>query len=222
MREVNLRQLDAARADVFPHVGLGPVGDGEHAHVFARELFAVVEIPQLGALSARVPAAEGVADREDTLLRPRPLLVAARPAKHGVVADLGDSFDQRHGLQRVAGAVRALHEVPAVDPVLHLGDAQPHPVLGDDGVAELDDLREVVARVNVQQLNRHRRGRERAARQLQHHARVLAAGEQQPDLVKLPRHLAQDMDGLVFQVLEVGRDAARVCRNIHVHSNSHL
>src|SRR5699024_7134367 len=103
--EVDLRQLDAAGADVLPDVGLGPVGDGEDTDVLARQVAAVVQVPQLRALAARVPAAEGVADGEDALLGAGPLLVAAGAAEDGVVALLGDGLHEGDGLQGVAGAV---------------------------------------------------------------------------------------------------------------------
>src|SRR5712671_3426698 len=43
--------------DVLPYVELGPVADGEHAHVLALRDARVVEAPQLGPLVLRVPLA---------------------------------------------------------------------------------------------------------------------------------------------------------------------
>src|SRR5215470_11880466 len=88
--------------DVLPHVELGPVADGEHAHMLALRHAGVVEAPQLGALVLRIPLSELVAEREDALLRPRLLLVAARPADRGVERELGDRLEERHRLRRVA------------------------------------------------------------------------------------------------------------------------
>src|SRR5919198_1346648 len=80
VQEVDRRDLEVLARDVLPHVELGPVGDGEHADVLAAADAAVVEVPQLGALVARVPLPEVVAEGEDPLLGPRALLVAAGAA----------------------------------------------------------------------------------------------------------------------------------------------
>jgi hypothetical protein len=92
--------------------------------VLAGRVPAVVEVPQLRALRARVPAAERVAQADDPLLGPRALLVAAAAAEHGVEPVLVDRVEQRDGLQRVAGAVRALDQPAVVDPVLDVRDLQ--------------------------------------------------------------------------------------------------
>ena len=149
-------------------------------------------------MAAWVPAAEGVADGEDTFFGAGTFFVATRPAQHGVVSDLGDGFHQRHGLQRITGAVGAFLQVTAVDPILHVGDSQAEPMLIDDRIPELNHLREVMPRIHVQQLNRRLGRVERAARQFQHHAGILPAGKQQANLVELPRHLTDDVDRLVF------------------------
>src|SRR4051794_14172775 len=75
--EVDRRDLEALLRDVLPHVELGPVAQREHAHVLAAADAPVVDAPQLGALAARVPGAEVVAEGEDPLLRAGALLVAA-------------------------------------------------------------------------------------------------------------------------------------------------
>ena len=63
--------------------------------MLARAVAAVVEVPQLGALVARVPLAELVAQGEDPLLGPGLLLVAAAAAEDGVEAVVGDRVEQR-------------------------------------------------------------------------------------------------------------------------------
>ena len=62
-------------------------------------------------------------------------------------------------------------------------------------VAELDDLREVVPGVHVEEFEGDGRRGEGAAGQFEDHHGVLATGKQQPDLVELPGDLAQDVDG---------------------------
>ena len=94
--------LDAFVGDVLPDVELGPVRQREHPDVLALAVPAVVEAPQLGPLVLRVPLAELVAEREDPLLGPGLLLVAAGAAEHGVEPVLLDGVEQRRGLEAVA------------------------------------------------------------------------------------------------------------------------
>lgn len=55
--------------------------------------------------------------------------------------------------------------------------------------------------INVHKLERHHRWCKGTARQFEDHHGILAAGEKQADLIELARYLAQDVDGLIFQVL---------------------
>ena len=125
--------------------------DREDPDVLALAVPAVVEAPQLGPLVLRVPLAELVAERVHPLLGPGLLLVAPGAAEDGVEAVLLDGVEQRRGLQPVAaGPGPGLLGDPAlVDGVLHRGDDQPGAGLGHPAVAELDDLGEVVAGVDV-------------------------------------------------------------------------
>src|SRR5206468_7651134 len=106
VREVHQRDLEALGEDVLPDVELGPVREGEHADVLAAADAPVVDVPQLGALVARVPAAEVVAEGEDALLGPRALLVAPRAAERGVEAVLLDRVEQRDRLEAIARGAR--------------------------------------------------------------------------------------------------------------------
>ena len=81
-------------------------------------------------------------------------------------------------------------------------------VLGDEAVAEGDDLGEVVAGVDVQQRERHLARREGLLGEPHEHDRVLAAAEQQGGRLTLGGDLAQHVDGLGLeraQVRERGR-----------------
>ena len=162
----------------------------------------VVDPPQLGPLVLRVPLAELVAVRHDALLGPGPLLVAAGAAEHGVEAVLGDGVEQGHGLQRVARGPRAgvLADLAGVDRVLHRGDDQLDAEVGDGAVAELDDLVEVVAGVDVHHRERDPRRPERPVGEVQHDDGVLAAGEQQHRPLALGGDLAEDRDRLVLEL----------------------
>ncbi|GAB3896703.1 hypothetical protein GCM10029964_078430 [Kibdelosporangium lantanae] len=59
-------------------------------------------------------------------------------------------------------------------------------MFGDEPVAELQHLRQVVAGVHVQQRERDRHRPERLHRQADEHSGVLAAGEQDHRAVELP------------------------------------
>ncbi len=95
--------------------------------MLARQVPGVVQVPQFGALVARIPGAKLVAQGHHALLGAGLLLVAARAAKHHVVAAVGDRLEQWHGLERIAGAVGALAQAAVVDVVLDLGDGEPQP-----------------------------------------------------------------------------------------------
>jgi hypothetical protein len=95
---------------------------------------------------------------------------------------------------------RSVDDAAGVDGLLHRGDDQPQPVLGDRAVAELEHLVEVVPGVDVHHRERHAGGPERLLGQVQHDDRVLAAGEQQHGPLELGGDLADDVDGLGFDV----------------------
>ena len=90
-----------------------------------RAVPAVVEVPELRALPARVPLAELVAQAEHALLGAGLLLVAARAPEDGVEAVLGDRVEQRHGLQRVPAAAGGVGDPSPGDRLLHVRDDEP-------------------------------------------------------------------------------------------------
>src|SRR4029078_12942036 len=112
---------------------------------------AVVQRPQLGPLVLRIPLSELVAVGEEALLGACLLLVAASTAEDGVEAMLPDRIEQADGLEPVATGPRAglLDHSAGVDRLLHRGDDQVEAELLDDPIAELDDLVEVLAGVDV-------------------------------------------------------------------------
>src|SRR5690606_36876241 len=89
VRVIDGRQLDVLPGDVVPHIGLGPVRQREYPHVLAGLVPAVVEVPQLGPLPARLPLAERVAQAENALLGASSFLVPAAATEDGVEAVLG-------------------------------------------------------------------------------------------------------------------------------------
>ncbi len=178
----------------------------------------VVEVPQLRALVLRVPLAEVVAEGHDALLRPCPLLVAARAAERRVEVVLGNRVQQRHRLQAVARGPRArlLDRAPAVDRLLHARHDQLLAQFRHAAVAELDHLGEVVAGVHVHQRERERRRAERLLREAQQHDRVLAAAEQQHRALQFRGDLAHHVDRLALQCPQVAQLRARR----HAHGRS--
>ena len=174
-----------------------------------RRVATVVEVPQLRPLPTRVPRTEGVADREDPLLGARLLLVASPAAEHGVEAVPGDGVQQRHGLQGVARPVGALAQSSVVDVVLHGRHDQAHAQPRDGRVAIVEELREVVPRVDVQQRERQRRRREGLHGEVQHDDRVLAAGEEDHRPLELPGHLPHDVDRLGLEVVQMVQPVCR-------------
>ena len=166
---------------------------------------AVVDVPDLGSLVLRVPLAELVAEREEALLGACLLLVAPGAAHHRVELVLLDRVEQRRGLQPVARRARTgvLDDAAPVDRVLHRGDDEADVEPLDRRVAELDDLGEVVPGVDVHHRERQARRPERLERDVEHHDAVLAAREQQHRPLELGRDLAQEVDRLGFERVEM-------------------
>ena len=194
--------------DVLPDVELGPVRQREHPDVLALAVPAVVEAPQLGPLVLRVPLAELVAEAEDPLLGPGLLLVAAGAAEHGVEAVLLDArraawwsaagcgwpagrSPRRPGRRRWRPAPRRR---PAAAP-----SARPSRSRNSMTSAKLWPVSTCMTG------NGSWRRPERLLGQAQHHDRVLAAGEQQHRPLELGRDLADDVDRLGLELVEVGQ-----------------
>lgn len=159
--------------------------------------------PQLGALVARVPLPELVAQGDHALLGPGLLLIAAAAAEDAVEAALGDRVEQRAGLQRVAGAVGALPQAAVVDVVLDGGDDEPGAGRLRRGVPVVQDLGEVVPGVHVEEGEGHGCRPEGLARQVEHDDRVLPAAEQQDGAGALGGRLTDDEDRLGLQRVEL-------------------
>ena len=204
---VERRERDVLAVDVAPDVDLGPVADREDAHVLARSVPGVEEVPQLGPLVLRVPLAELVAEADDALLGARLLLVASAAAEDTVETVVVDGVEQRQRLERVAGAVGALAQPAVVDVVLHARDDEPQAEPLDGLVAVGEHLGEVVARVDVQHREGDRRRPEGLRREVEHDDGVLAAAEEQRRTLELARHLADDEDRLGLERVEVGEAA---------------
>ena len=210
-----LGKRDLLGGDELPDVELGPVAQRERAQLLALADAGVQHIPRLGPLVARIPSTLTIAERQDALLGAGLVLVATTAAERGIEAVLGDGVEQRHRLQPVAAGPRTgiLDDPAAVDRLLHAGDDQPGTDALDELVAVLDDLGEVVTRVDVHDRKRQPSRRERQHGEMQQHRRVLAAAEQQHRVLALGGDLADDRDRLVGQRFEV-----RAGRRVHTCS----
>jgi len=127
------------------------------------------------------------------------------PPSEGVELVLGRDVEQHLGLEPVTALAGQLCQPVVVDGLLHRADDEPQPELGDEPVAQPQDLVEVVARVDVQDGERHPRGMERLHREPQHHQGILTAGEQQCRSLELGGDLADDVDRLRLQRLQLGQ-----------------
>ena len=70
---------------------------------------------------------------------------------------------------------------------------------GAEAIAKLDHLAKLISGVDMQQRERDLAGIESLLRQPHHHRRVLADGIQHHRLLKLRRHLANDVNALGFE-----------------------
>ena len=75
--KVKRHDVDVLSLDVFPDIGLGPVGNREDTDALTLVDLRVIKLPHLRALVLRVPCMVLVTEGEDSLLRTRLLLVAS-------------------------------------------------------------------------------------------------------------------------------------------------
>ena len=180
VREVDGRKLDPFPADVLPNVELGPVRQWEGPQVLARTHAALVELPQFGALSFRIPLPEGIAEGEDAFLRPGLVLVASGATEGGVEPVGVDGVEQRRCLQAVARRRRPRIGHPAlIDGVLDPGDEEPGPLGLDLRVSVGEHLGEIVSRVHVEDGEGDPPRLERLGGEMQQDRRILPPAEEE-------------------------------------------
>ena len=102
MTEVDPGHFNSLLADVLPDVQFRPVAQGKDAHVFADVEPGIVEVPDLGPLIIRVPLAECIAEAEESLLRPRLLLIAPSSTDAAIESKFFDGSQQSGDLEMVA------------------------------------------------------------------------------------------------------------------------
>ena len=152
-----------------------------------------------------------VAHREDALLGARLLLVAPGAAEAGIEAVPVQGVLERLGLHDVrvlAAAVGERRDVIGAALLVGVDDEVQMEFAGD-AVPEGDHVAELPGGVHMQQREWQLAGVERLARQMQQHRRVLADGIQQHRALELRRHLADDVDALRFQLLEMCERVSR-------------
>ena len=203
--EVDRRQLQILQLDVAPDVQLGPVAQREDPDLLTLLDPAVVQRPRLRTLRSRIPLAELVAEAQNSLLGPGALLVATGAAECGIEAARLERVEQRAGLKAITGpcgAADLLHP-PAVDGFLDGSDDELVAVLAEAAVAELDDLREIVPGIHVQNREGQRRGAKGLLRKPKQHDRVLAGRKEQDGPLQFGDDLSDDVHRLGLEESEL-------------------
>src|SRR4026209_48471 len=145
-----------------------------------------------------------VPEAEYALLRARFFIVAARAAERRVELVLRERCFQRLGLHdvRVLGAVSEGRDAGLGRLLVDMDD-QVESELARHAVAELDHVPELPGRVDVHQREWQLSGMESLARKVQENGAVLADRVQHDRVVELGRHLADDVDALRLEALEL-------------------
>ena len=204
MAEVNAGHLELLFIDVFPDVHLGPVGEREDAHVFARIDLGVVKIPDLGPLVFRIPLAEAVAEAEETFLGAGLFLVAPRAADGAVELEFLDGGEEDGDLKLVAADLTGDRLRDALfEGFVHRADDELGAKLLGAAVAELDEFWKFVAGLDVEERHGNVRGAKGFFREAQEADGILAAGKEQGGALELGGDLAHDMDRLGFEMLQM-------------------
>src|SRR5450432_2611625 len=87
MREIDGRQIYFFAPDIIPDIKFGPVTDRECAYIFSFLNFAIIDIPEFGPLSLRIPLAEFIAYRKYSFLGTRFFLISSGSANAGVKSE---------------------------------------------------------------------------------------------------------------------------------------
>ena len=164
-------------------------------------------VPELRRLVAHVPSAFEAARREHALLRARRLFVAADAGDQSVETVFRERHLQAFGLARGRARGRRQGRIDGIDRRAGL-DAQVEIPFLAVVIAERVHLRKFLAGVDMQRRERHA-AEEGLARQPDHDVGVLAERPQQRELLQPRKSLAENVDALRLQRVEmVHRDAA--------------
>ena len=119
--------------------------------MFTHLLVPIEEMPEFGALMARLPLAKGIAMGEDALFGACLFFITARAADRGVNPQFGEGVQQCNRLQGVArriGSTLFAH-APGANLILHRTDNEPHACALRQRISKLQRLDKVVPRINV-------------------------------------------------------------------------
>ena len=141
----------------------------------------------------------------DALFGPRLFLVTPPPAEDGVVAAFLEHPQQGEGLEPVAGRARdgLLDDGASVDVLLHRADNEPDGELFHLTVAVVENLGKVVPGVDVHDRERDALGRARLRGQVEKDSGVLSPGEEKCGTLEFGDHLADYVDRLGREGVEV-------------------
>ena len=204
MAEVDRGHLKLLSLDVFPNIHLGPVGEGEDAHVLAGIESAVVEVPDLRPLVLGIPLAEAVAEAEEAFLGTGLLLIAAGSADAAIEAELLDGSQKDGDLELVAADLSgSLDGGSFLKGLVDRADNELGMEFLGATIAELDELGKLVTGRHVEERHRNVRGAEGLLGKTEQTDRVLAAGEEDGGTLKLRGDLAHDVDRLRLKVIQV-------------------
>ena len=172
------------------------------------EIFDVIVMPNLyGDILSDVAAqlTELIAEGKEAFLGAGLFFVAASTPDGRIELKLSDGVQQGDALKGVAAAVRirALLGAADADGVFHTADDQFRTQMLNPLVAVRDRLREVVARIDMQQRERDLARVKRLAGKVADDHRVLACGKQQHRAFKFRSNFAQNEDRFRFQHAKV-------------------
>ena len=200
-----------SRCDVAPDVQLGPVGQREHPHVLAGRVPAVVEVPQLGALAARVPAAELVAQARRSAPWPGPS--PRRGGRRRRPRRTGARRWRRAAAGSAAGCgcrpARSASRPSSIQSCTVRDLAAAGRAAATSASRKASTSGKLWPVSTCSSGNGTGAGAERLGRQVQHHDGVLAAGEQHHRPLELAGDLAEDVDRLGLEHVELVAGAGR-------------
>jgi hypothetical protein len=163
----------------------------------------LIVIPEFGRLVAKVPASIGSAGTEDALLAADQLLVAADAEQDSAETPLGDDRFQSQRLARRGARGRRQRRVGRLDRGAGRVDVIETPFV-EQPVAECVDLRKLVA--GIEQHHRERNAaQKRLSHEPDHRVRILAQRPEHRERLQPRVSLADDVDRLLFESVQVVR-----------------
>ena len=186
---------DIFQTDVLPNIQFGPVAEREYPDAFSLADTGVVDVPQFRTLVLRVPLVEFVAERKDTFLGTRFLLVAAGSTEGGIEFVFVKSMKQGLCLHQVGMYLATVGERSyAGTESIHVAFHNQFPAMfGGIFVAELQHLLKLPFRVDVHQRERRTSGCKGLFGQTYHYRRILADAVQHDGILKFCSHLADNI-----------------------------